>query len=83
MSLKAFWPIEVTVLGNLTVSNLAAPLKVEALIVVKAVVDKSREVMPELKKALIPIEVIRVGNFTSVKLEHPWKTALSIIVIAV
>lgn len=45
--LKAFWPILVTVLGKLTVARLAAPLKVEVLIVVICVFDKSREVMPE------------------------------------
>ena len=48
------------------------------LIVVKAVFDKSRVVMAELKKVLVPIEVICVGNFTSVRLAVFWKTALSI-----
>ena len=68
----------VSVFGTINAVKIVVLAKAPFWIVVKAVVDKSREVMPELKKALVPIEVIRVGNFTSVKLAVFWKTALSI-----
>ena len=76
-------PRLLNVVGTIKLVKLAVLAKAPWLIVVKAVVDRSRAVMPELKKALVPIEVIRVGNFTSVKLAVFWKTALSIAVIAV
>ena len=72
-----------SVFGTIKLVKFVVLAKAPWLIVVKAVVDRSRAVMAELKKALVPIEVIRVGNFTSVKLAVFWKTALSIAVIAV
>ena len=90
--LKALSLILVTVLGNLTVVSFSAPLKVELLIVVKAVVDKSRAVKPELVKvaftslfalSALPRVLSVFGTFNAVKLVVLAKAPCPIVVKAV